>query len=105
MVKYCHLERTSTRLSEVLGTGETAAALVQGVHTRWAAYWGLKFFFSELKVLKMGFGKTPIAVNTCLMGCILGFEETCLHSWVFEKKTLFLVQNLKRQYTAENIKS
>lgn len=35
------LERSTTLLSEVLGTGEAAATLVQGVHPRWAAYWGL----------------------------------------------------------------
>ena len=46
MVKVCHLERSATCLSEVLGTGEAAAALVQGVHPRWAAYRGLGVFVS-----------------------------------------------------------
>ena len=62
MVKDCHLERSTTRLSEVLCTGEAAAALVQGVHTRWAAYWGLKFFLQWIEGFeKCDWAKTSIA--------------------------------------------
>ena len=43
--KYIDLERSTTGLAEVLGAGETAAALVQGVHAGGAAYRGLEDLF------------------------------------------------------------
>ena len=45
------LERSTTGLAEVLGAGETAAALVQGVHAGGAAYRGLEDLFVCLFVI------------------------------------------------------